>query len=98
MTALKAAAKYENLGIVFFKTIAIISQGKAFCRQTISQSICARKDTADIDILKTPKKGDRKIMQPITITSGSENSAASSDEHLPKQYQQKRLRMATFRQ
>ena len=49
----------------------MISQGKAFCRQRIPQSSCARKETADRDIFKTFKNGDRKTMQPIRITSGS---------------------------
>ena len=67
----KQPAKYENLGIVSFKTISIISQGKAFCRQKIPQSSCVREETADRDIIKTSKNGDSKIMQPIRITSGS---------------------------
>ena len=59
------------MGIAPFKTISIISPGKAFCRQRIPQSSCARKETADRDIIKTSKNGDRKIMQPIRITSES---------------------------
>ena len=39
-----------------------MSQEKAFCRQRIPQSSCANKETADRDIIKTSKKGDRKIM------------------------------------
>ena len=66
----KQPAKYENLGIVSFKTPSIICQGKAFCRQKIPRSSCVRKETADRDIIKTPKNGGRKIMQPIRITSG----------------------------
>ena len=69
----KQPAKYENLGIVSFKTISIMSQRKVYCRQRIPQSSCARKETADKDIIKTSKNGDRKIMQPIRIMSGSPN-------------------------
>ena len=69
----KQPAKYENLIIVSFKTISIISQRKAYCRQRIPQSSCARKETADRNIIKTSKNGDRKIVQPIRITSGSPN-------------------------
>ena len=29
-----------------------------------------RKETVDIDILITPSNGDRKVLQPIRITSG----------------------------
>ena len=35
----------------------------------IPESSCARKETADIDILVTSRNGDRKIMQYIKITS-----------------------------
>ena len=69
----KQPAKYENLGIVSFRTISIMSQRKVYCRQRIQQSSCARKETADKDIIKTSKNGDRKIMQPIRIMSGSPN-------------------------
>ena len=41
---------------------------KAFYRQTIPESSCARKETFDIDILVTSKNSDRKIMQSIIIT------------------------------
>ena len=52
----KQPAKYETLGILPFKTISIMSQGKAFCRQRIPQSSCARKETADRDIIESSKK------------------------------------------
>ena len=42
---------------------------KAFYRQRIPESSCARKETFDIDILVTSKNSDRKIMQSIRITS-----------------------------
>ena len=45
------------------KAIQIIGQRKAFYRQRIPGSSCARKETIDIDILVTSKIGDRKIMQ-----------------------------------
>ena len=52
------------------KAIHIIGQRKAFCWQRIPESSCARKETADIEILITSRrKGDRKMMQPIRITS-----------------------------
>ena len=47
----------------------IIGQKKAFYRQRIPESSCARKETVDIDILVTSGNGDRKIMQSIRITS-----------------------------
>ena len=47
----------------------IIGQRKAFCRQRIPESHCAKKETVDIDILVTSRNGDRKIMQSIRIMS-----------------------------
>ena len=46
-----------------------IGQRKAFYRQRIPESSCARKETVDIDILVTSRNGPRKIMQAIRITS-----------------------------
>ena len=37
-----------------------IGQRKAFYRQRISESSCARKETVNIDIFVTSKNGDRK--------------------------------------
>ena len=51
------------------KVTKIISQRKAFYRQRIPESSCARKETVDIDILATSRNGDRNIMQSIRITS-----------------------------
>ena len=52
------------------KAIYIINQRKAFCGQRILESGCARKETVDREILITSRrKGDRKIMQPVRITS-----------------------------
>ena len=51
------------------KASKIIRQRKAFHRQSIPESSCARKKTVDIDILVTSSNGDRKIMQSITITN-----------------------------
>ena len=51
------------------KVTKIISQRKAFYRQRIPESSCARKETVDIDILVTSPNGDRKIMQSLRITS-----------------------------
>ena len=45
------------------KVIKIIGQRKAFCRQRIPESSCARKETVDIDIFVTSRNGDRKIKQ-----------------------------------
>ena len=44
-------------------------QRKAFYRQRIPKSSCARKETVDMDILVASRNGDRKIMQSIRITS-----------------------------
>ena len=53
------------------KAIEIIVQRKVFYRQRIPESICARKETVEIDVLVTYRNGDRKIMQSIRITSRS---------------------------
>ena len=70
------------------KTTKIIGQRKAFYRQRIPESSCARKETVDIDILLTSGNCDRNIMQSIRMTSRRPSrigtSSASSDEHLPK--------------
>ena len=50
-------------------TTKIIGQRKAFYRQRILGSSCAKKETIDIDVLVTSGIGDRKIMQSIRITS-----------------------------
>ena len=47
----------------------IIGQMKAFYRQRIPESSCARKETIDIDILETSRNGDKKIIQSIRITT-----------------------------
>ena len=47
------------------KATKIIGQRKAFYRQRIPGSSCARKETVDIDILVIYRNGDRKIKQPI---------------------------------
>ena len=51
------------------KVTKIIGQKRAFLRQRIPESSCAKKETVDIDILVTSRNGDRKIMQFIRITS-----------------------------
>ena len=51
------------------KATKIIVQRKAFYRQRISEPICTREETLDIDILVTSRNGDRKIRQSIRITS-----------------------------
>ena len=50
------------------KATKIICQRKAFYRQGIPESRCARKKTVNIDILVTSRNGDTK-MQSIRITS-----------------------------
>ena len=52
------------------KAIYIISQRKALYRQRIPESSCARKETVGIDILVTPRNGDRNTMQTIRMTRG----------------------------
>ena len=70
----------------------MIGQRKAFYRQRIPESSCARKETVDIDILVPSRNVDRKIIQSIRIMSRpptrkkSGTSWASSEEYLPKQY------------
>ena len=51
------------------KAIKIIGQREAFYRQGIPESSCARKETLDINILVISRNSDRKIMQPIRVTS-----------------------------
>ena len=51
------------------KATEIIGQMKAFFRQRIPESSCARKEIVDIDIVVTSRNGERKIMQSIRITS-----------------------------
>ena len=52
------------------KATYIKGQRKVFCGQRILECSCARKGTVDTEILITSRrKGDRKIMQPIKITS-----------------------------
>ena len=46
----------------------IIGLRKAFYRQRIPESDCAKKETVDIDILVKSRNGERKIMQSIRIT------------------------------
>ena len=47
----------------------MIGQRKAFYRQRIPKSSCAKKETVDIDILVASRNDDRKIMQSIRIMS-----------------------------
>ena len=42
------------------KATKIIDQRKVFYRQRILKPSCMRKETVDIDILVTPRNGDRK--------------------------------------
>ena len=45
----------------------MIGQRKTFCKQRVLESSLTRKEA--VDTLVTPRDGDRKIMQPIKITS-----------------------------
>ena len=47
----------------------IIGLRKAFYRQRIPESDCAKKETVDIDILVKSRNGERKIMQFNRVTS-----------------------------
>ena len=47
------------------KAIQIIGKRKAFYRQSIPQSRCARNETVEIDTLVTFMNGYREIMQSI---------------------------------
>ena len=49
------------------KATKIIGQRKAFYRQRISESSCAKKETVDIDIVVISGNGDKKIMESIRI-------------------------------
>ena len=51
------------------KAIKIIRQRKALYRHRIPESICVRKEIADIDNLVTSRNGDRKIRESIRVTS-----------------------------
>ena len=51
------------------KAIYITARRKAFYKQRIPESSCARKEIADIEILVKSRNGDRKIMQSIRIQS-----------------------------
>ena len=53
------------------KVIVIRGQRKELYRQGTPKSSSLRKWTVEIDILKTSRNGERKIMQPVIIKSGS---------------------------
>ena len=52
----------KNLQLKISVNSKIIGQRKAFYRQRIPESSCARKETVDKDIVVTSRNGDRKIM------------------------------------
>ena len=62
-------SKSKNKIAVIFFLIPMAGQRKAFYRQRILDSSCARKEIVDIDILIPSRNGDRKIMQSLRITS-----------------------------
>ena len=51
------------------KATKILGQRKAFYRQRIPESNCARKETVDLDTIVRSRNGERKIMQSIRMTS-----------------------------
>ena len=71
------------------KATKTIGQSKAFHRQRIPESSCAKKEAVDIDILARSRNGDRKIMQSIRITSRppSKKEAKPVETVLKKIYQ-----------
>ena len=68
------------------KAIQIISQRKAFYRQRIPESSCARKEVVDIGILTTSRNGDLKN-EPVKMNIYQSNTKRK----------EKRLKLATFR-
>ena len=61
---------YQCLLIIclVFEVIYIIDQRKAFYKQRIADSSCARKETVDIGILVTSSIDDKKIMRSMRKT------------------------------
>ena len=53
------------------KAIWIVGQSIVFCKQRNPQCSCVRKKTVNIGIFITFRNGDRKIMQPPRMTSGT---------------------------
>ena len=53
------------------KAIMFIGQRKAFYKQRILESSCAKKETFDTKIFMISRNSNSKNRQPITITSGS---------------------------
>ena len=51
------------------KATKVTGQRKAFHKQRIPESSCARKETVDLDILVTNSSVDRKVMQSIGMTN-----------------------------
>ena len=45
-----------------------VGQTKAFYRHRLPESSCTRKENVNIDILVTPRNGDRNIMQSIRMS------------------------------
>ena len=61
------------------KAIQITGQRKAFYRQKIPESSCARKETVDIEILATSRNGDRNH----GIYQNNEYTSLENKEVLP---------------
>lgn len=75
-----------------------ICRKKAFCRQTVPQSSSARKETFDKDNLTTSRNSDRKIKQPIRVTSRLPKRISGGGGGGAKQVlQMNRFQSSTFR-
>lgn len=57
-----------------------------------------KKETFDIDLLRTSRTGDRKFIQPIrkTITPPTRIKKTSPGDNLPKKNLEQRLKLAAF--
>ena len=58
-------------GVYWIKVIYIIGQRKVLWKQTIPHSTCTKKKTVATEKLIPSTDDDKKIMQPICITSRS---------------------------
>ena len=79
------------------KVTQIIGQMKAFYRQGILESSCARKETVCIDILEISRNSDRKIMQSIKITSRPPSRKRKWKQLSQFRNTYRRIKLATFR-
>ena len=56
----KRNQRWKGSNNCWLKVIEVIGQRKAFCRLRIPEPTCARKEAVVIDILLSPRNGDRK--------------------------------------